>query len=91
MIESFLLVLPILLKWIPLLGEIIAEACQGNVHGQQDALAAQLKGLADVCEALRNTDESTVVAVKAILGNGSTDLEAAIAILKASPKATAIP
>lgn len=59
--------LPVLLRWVPAIVNVIAEALGGGEHIDEGAWCAHVPELADVCRALRAQEVDTSWVVRNIL------------------------
>ena len=66
---NLLTILPVLLDYLPALIDVIAGALSGGCHRDEGAWCAHVKGLEDVCKALRAKDMSTMQVVAGILSD----------------------
>lgn len=81
---TFLEALPILIRYVPAIINVIAEAFGGQ-HRDEGAWCAHIPGLADVCRELRDGNGSTRAAVERILadvGAPSDPIRVALARLR---------
>ena len=74
--------LPVILKWVPELVDVVADALGGGEHYDEGAWCESMPALKDVCDALRNQDTTAVWAVRQILRDANPDrLRAAMELL----------